>query len=334
MLAFALAAGCRGDGNTGSGQSEPESTSEALEVGATLEGTTVDEPAPTTSGDSTGDTGSTTSTGGDTSGPASSSEGTSSGSDATSSSSEGTSSSSEGTSSSTTDDPSTDTGGSDTGETSECTFSESFQGLPDGSDWPAPWIPLDGVMLADVQGGRGRLLPITGPYALARMFVPLGPSCVDVEGTFTFELTDGLTPGVGLYLRHNGGFLDQTEPPGQGYVAFIQAFGVPGTGIGLWRELDGVETILAPYTPAVIVPGIVHAVRFRVTQEDGDTTRLRTRVWPVEGMEPLGWHVNLTDDSPSLQNVGGGVVIDVWSQLQAGMAADVFIDDITVGPAP
>ena len=189
-------------------------------------------------------------------------------------------------------------------------------------------------MLADVQAGRGRLLPVTGPYALARMYVPLGPSCADVEGTFTFELTDGLTPGVGLYLRHNGGFLDETDPPGQGYVAFVQAFGELGTGIGVWRELDGVETILAPFTPRAIAPGIVHAVRFRVTQEDADTTRLRARVWPLEELEPPGWHVDLTDDTPSLQGVSGGLVIDVWSQLEAGVANDVFVDDIEVGPAP
>ena len=44
-------------------------------------------------------------------------------------------------------------------------------------------------------------------------------------------------------------------------------------------------------------------------------------------------HVDLTDASPSLQGVGGGLVIDVWSQLEVGVAADVFVDDIVVGPA-
>jgi cysteine-rich repeat protein len=227
-------------------------------------------------------------------------------------------------------DTDTDT---DTGELSACDFSESFDGLPDGSDWPAPWVPLPGVLVADVQGGRGRLLPVTGPAALARMFAPLSPDCVDVEGSFTFELTNGQSSGVGLYLRHNGGLLAQTDPPGLGYVAFVQAFGLTGTGIGVWREVAGVETILAPFTVQVINPGTVYAVRFRVTQEGAAATRLQTRVWPLEQQEPLGWHVNLTDDAPALQGVGGGVVVDVWSQLQVGLAADVFVDDIVVGPA-
>jgi len=370
-LVFVLAGGCRGDAGpygaeSGTGPSggadgssattsgstagglEPAtgtSTSESTQdTGRPIDTSTTAPPDGTSRGDDTSGRGTdaSTSRGDDTSGRGT--DASTSGRDdaSTSGTDSGTSSRGDtsrdgtetgGTNTGGTDTGGTETGGTDTGETSECVFSESFDGLPDGSAWPGPWVPSGGVALADVQGERGRLLPITGPYALARMFVPLPPTCVDVEGTFTFELADDESSGVGLYMRHNGGFLDQTQPPGQGYVAFVQAFGL-ATGISIWRELDGVETVLAPYVPQIIQIDTVYRVRFRITQEDEDTTRLRARVWPIEGIEPGVWHVDLTDGSPSLQGVGGGFSVDVWSQLEVGVAADVLVDDIVVGPAP
>jgi hypothetical protein len=194
-------------------------------------------------------------------------------------------------------------------------------------------VATGGVLLADVQAGRGRLLPVTSRYSLARMYAPLDCVEVDVEGTFTFELANVVTPGVGLYVRHNGGFLDQTAPTGEGYVTFVQAFG-PATGISLWQEVDGQEINLAPYTPIPIAVDTVYAVRLRVTQLDAVTTRLRTRVWPAAQAEPVAWDVDLTDDAPSLQQIGGGIAIDAWSQQIAGIPADVFVDDIVIGPVP
>lgn len=322
------------EGSSGGGTSSSDAGTSSSDAGTNSSGG----EGTSSSSDGEGTSSSGPSPGGGTS---SSGEGTSSGGESTSggtdASSSSSSSSSTDASASDTDDTDTgntgDTGDTDTGETSECSFSESFDGIPDGSDWPAPWVPSGGVMLADVQGGRGRILPITGPYALGRMYVPLPPTCIDIEGTFTFELAEVQTPGVGLYLRHNGGFLDQTDPPGQGYVAFVQAFG-QATGISVWRELDGVETVLAPYVPQLVLADTVYRLRYRITQQDPATTRLRARVWPVEGIEPAGWQVDLTDASPALQGVGGGFSVDVWSQLPAGMATDVLVDDIVIGPAP
>lgn len=230
--------------------------------------------------------------------------------------------------SSTSEDPFTgsDTEETDTSAANECSFSESFEGLVDGSDWPSPWVASGGVLLADVQAGRGRLVPVSSGYSLARMFVPL--SCVNAEGTFTFELSDGATQGVGFYLRQNG-YLQQTEPPGEGYASFSQSFTTP-TGISLWREVDGHEMILAPYTAKMIVPGVTYAVRFRVTQDGPATTRLQTRLWPASELEPGHWDIDLTDDTPSLQGLEGGLAIDAWSQLTAGMPSDLFVDDIVV----
>ncbi|MEX1365592.1 MAG: hypothetical protein AB1Z98_20865 [Nannocystaceae bacterium] len=223
--------------------------------------------------------------------------------------------------------------GSSTGveETDGCTFSESFDGVPDGSPWPAPWTAVGGVQLADVQGGRGRVRPVPGPYALARMYAPL--SCSDVEGTFTFELTDDATQGAGMYLRHNGGYLQQTVPHGRGLVAFTQAFPL-SQGIRAYREVDGIESPLGPTTELTIEPGVVYTVRFRVTQLNAFITQAQARVWPASEIEPAEWHFNHEDGTPALQGVAGGVAIDVWTELEAGVAFDVFVDDIAVMAAP
>lgn len=220
--------------------------------------------------------------------------------------------------------------GTDTDGIDDCTFIETFDGIPNGSPWPAPWIATTGVLLADVQNGRGRLVPIISDYSLARMVVPM--SCTNVEGSFTFEMTDPQNQGVGFYLRQNGGYLTDTMPPGAGYCSFSQAFTAPN-GISLWREIDGQEIILAPYTPSPIMGGVEYAVRFRVTQLDPATTRLQTRIWATTDAEPVTWDIDMTDSTASLQNQAGGLAIDVWS-MPVVAASDVFVDDIVVMAAP
>lgn len=276
------------------------------------------ESAPASSTGPSGETSGTEGTGGSSSG----SEGSSSESGSGREGSESGSSSEGGRE---------DSEGGSSGESDDCSFTESFEGLPDGSDWPAPWTATGGVLIADVQGGRGRLVPVPGPYALARMYAPI--ACPDVEGTMTFELTDEDTQGVGLYLRQNDGYLQETMPPGQGYVAFSQSLPF-SEGIAVWRELDGEEILLAPTTPVTIQAGVIYIVRFRITQLDAVTTRLQARVWPEAQLEPLVWHVDVTDDAPSLQSFAGGVSIDAWSELGAGMPSDLFVDDIVVTAAP
>jgi hypothetical protein len=212
----------------------------------------------------------------------------------------------------------------------DCDFQESFD-VADGEPWPAPWSVLGGVALADVQGGRGRLVPVVSGYSLARIGVPL--DCVDVEATFAFEFTDGATQGVGFYVRQNGGYLQATTPVGLGYAAFAENFRAP-VGIGAWREIGGSEQQLEAIEPFAITPGVVYRVRLRVTQ-DGDTrTQARVRIWRDGDAEPDAWQVERTDATPELQRLSGGIAVDAWSSLTSGQPFELYVDDIVVTAAP
>ncbi len=210
-----------------------------------------------------------------------------------------------------------------------CDFSESFD-VPDGSPWPEPWVEIGGTAVADVQGGRGRLVPFTSSYSLARMFAPL--NCVDVEATWSFELTDDSTQGMGFFVRQNGGYLQQTQPTGAGYSTFVEKFRNP-EGIAVWREVNGVEEMIEPIVPMAVQSGVVYRARLRVTQQSEDTTLLQARFWRASDSEPGQWQVERTDQSANLQGVGGGLGLDAWSNLTDGMPSELFFDDIEVRAA-
>lgn len=210
-----------------------------------------------------------------------------------------------------------------------CELQESFD-VADGQPWPAAWSAVGGVALADVQGGRGRLVPIASGYSLARMFTPL--DCVDAEATFTFELSDGGTQGVGFYVRQNGGYLQATTPRGQGYAAFAESFRMPA-GIGAWREIDGEEQMIEAIAPFALEVGVVYRVRLRVTQTNASTTRIQTRVWRDGEAEPAAWQVERSDGTAALQGLGGGIAVDAWSSLTSGEPFALFVDDIVVTAA-
>ncbi|MEM6994063.1 MAG: hypothetical protein AAF721_26355 [Myxococcota bacterium] len=243
----------------------------------------------------------------------------------------------------TTNDTTNDTTGDDTGVgpgddpdstgdplPADCDFMEAFDGVADGEDWPSPWVVTGGTEIADVQGGRGRLRPFTSGYSLSRIVAPM--NCTNFEATFTFEFTDGNTQGAGFYVRQNGGHLADSNPAGQGYSAFAEAFRDP-IGLGVWREVNGAEENLAPVVPMTIEANVVYSVRLRVAQVDASTTSLQARMWPAGGEEPGEWQVERTDGTPSLQGVQGGLAIDAWSVLQEGTASDMFFDDIVVTEA-
>lgn len=210
-----------------------------------------------------------------------------------------------------------------------CDFTEDFD-APDGSDWPAPWAVSGGVATADVQGGRARLQPTLSDYSLARMVAPLA-GCVNAEATLSFEFSEAGTEGIGLYLRHNGGYLAQSNPTGQGYAAFAEAFRDP-VGLGLWREVNGDEQNLPPVVPFAIAPGTVYRMRLQVEQTAANETTLRGRIWADGDPEPPTWTITRTDSSPGLQGQAGDLVLDAWSSRTSGTPAEVFIDDVVVSP--
>lgn len=204
----------------------------------------------------------------------------------------------------------------------------------DSSPWPAPWVGVGGIALADVNGGRGRLRPTSSSYTLARMWAPV--STRDVEVRFRFSIEDAASQGVAFLVRHNGGFLNQTQPAGQGYGVFIEGNlrGLPG--IGIWKEQAGVESPLAHSLPAVPGPtaGVSYRVRFRTHQLNATSTLMQAKYWPEVNAEPIAWQVTVTDATPVLQNLSGGIGIDSASGILAPnpVSAHAYLDDIEVEP--
>jgi large repetitive protein len=200
---------------------------------------------------------------------------------------------------------------------------ELFEG-PQGAPWPLPWTPAGtAVVSATLDDGRGRLVGQTG--SVARMTLP-GFVETDVDVTVTVVFDDWTQQGFGLYVRQNGGALQETTPPGQGYAAYVE--GGFMQSIGVWRETNGVEELLqaADVPGGELVAGMPYHLRLQC-QQAGALTHLRTRIWPAGGPEPDTWQVDLVDDTPVLQGAAGSFALDVYNY--AGMGG-VLVDDLRV----
>lgn len=177
----------------------------------------------------------------------------------------------------------------------ELPYLETFES-PNGSPWPAPWfIGGQHVTVADIQDERARLNG--DPAFVARMILPDFEE-IDVEVLVTFEFEDVANQGIGFYVRQNGGTLREYLPHGQGYAMFLKGDWFWPEDLGIWREIDGVETQFATgYDPIAggLQDGVRYRLRFRVTQMDAATTLLQARVWPENGAEPTAWTVETTD---------------------------------------
>ena len=211
-------------------------------------------------------------------------------------------------------------------------FEENFA-LADGSPWPAPWVEAGNeVAVADIQQGRGRLRPDPSGYSLARMVAP--GTAGTIEALFTLVFEDAATQGVGFYARQNGGYLQQTVPPGQGYAVFVEAF--RGPGIGVWREQGGLEEQIEILfdNDLGLANGVPYRVRYRLEDPPplalGNASRLRARVWPAGSAEPQAWQVDAIDMTGVLQNITGGFAIDSWSELTSGITAHTLVDDLQI----
>lgn len=194
-------------------------------------------------------------------------------------------------------------------------FSETFP-VADGSPWPSRWTVLGGVAAQSVQGNRGRLIPTSGPYALARMGTTAGVRDMDV--TFQLQFDNFGAQGIGFYVRQNGGYLRVSATHGQGYAVYIE--GNRGARIGVWREIDGQEQEILTYQAFATPPqsNMLYSVRFRCTQMSATATRLQARMWPAAQSEPTTWQVDTTDATPALQNIAGGMAVDSYSPQSSG----------------
>jgi gluconolactonase len=212
-------------------------------------------------------------------------------------------------------------------------YAEGFA-QPDGAAWPSPWVVVGGTALADIQGGRARLRSTPSNYSLARLYAPVATR--DVEVRFRMAIESEATQGVGFYVRQNGGYLNGSTPTGQGYAVFVEGSFRNLPGIGLWKEENGVEIPLAHSSPAVAGPavGSSYRVRFRVHQSTPTSTYMQAKFWLDGAPEPIAWQVAVSDSTPVLQNLGGGIAVDSWSVIQAPnpITTHTFVDDIEVEP--
>lgn len=202
-------------------------------------------------------------------------------------------------------------------------YEESFDG-PDGAPWPDPWFEAgDQVISSELIDGRGRFDGYT--TNVARMVLP-GFSETDVDIVITVEFDQWTEQGFGLYVRQNGGALLQTDPPGQGYAAYVE--GGYMRFLGIWRETNGVEEPLANETVpgGELLPGVAYRLRLQCFTE-GSGTRLRTRIWPEGDPEPGTWLVDIVDDTPELQGTAGSFAVDVYNYDQMG---SVYVDDLII----
>lgn len=187
------------------------------------------------------------------------------------------------------------------------------------------------VALAQINNNQARLIPVASNYSLARITNQINAQ--DMEVTFSLTFENALTQGVGFYVRGNGGYLQQTNPTGQGYAVFIEKFDPQGAGIGLWYENNGQEiSFVRDYNPSYqINDETEYQVRFQVFQESATTTRLRARFWQAGSPEPNAWQVNVLDNFAPLQNTSGDIAVDSWSTQQNGtISAAIRVDNIQV----
>lgn len=215
----------------------------------------------------------------------------------------------------------------------ELLFSETFT-APNNTNWHGfnQWQASGNeVALAEIINNQAVLIPHASNYSLARVVHPV--ETLNAEATYSIYFENASTQGVGFYLRANGGYLQQTNPTGQGYGVFVERFAAQGAGIGLWYENDGVEiSFLRFYDDDFeILNETEYRVRYQVFQESLTTTRLRARFWQAGTTEPTEWQVTYLDDFAPLQNTIGGILVDAWSTQQNGTITDAIrVDDIEV----
>jgi hypothetical protein len=202
-------------------------------------------------------------------------------------------------------------------------YSSNFTGA-NGAAWPAPWTPLNSAVIsATINSNTARLRGDT--TRVARMALPI-EHLVDADVTFTVQFDNYSSQGFGFYVRQNGGALRDTTLHGQGYAIFVE--GGYQRVVGIWKEIDGIETRIAasPVDSALLTNGVRYRVRYLVVQE-GEVTRLRGKFWPEGTAEPSSWAVDVLDSTPQLQNTAGAFAADVYNY--AGTDG-VNLDDLAI----
>ncbi|MFV2059886.1 MAG: hypothetical protein ACC653_04325 [Gammaproteobacteria bacterium] len=215
---------------------------------------------------------------------------------------------------------------------SSVVLSNNFTGANNAS-WPSGWttVSSSATISVDIQNNRGRLRSnsyngMTSNSALTRV-INNTINIQDSDVVFTVEFEDFANQGVGFYVRQNGGYLTDTATNGQGYSVFMEGNGTDD--LGLWYELNGIETLLTgSNVPAItILNNTAYKIRFQVQQLNSLDTIQRCKVWLASGTEPAAWSIQFTSSFSALQNISGGVAVDLFNYSGTN---SIYLDDIVV----
>jgi hypothetical protein len=217
-----------------------------------------------------------------------------------------------------------DDGDDDDVEPGEVVYDEAFDGA-NGTEWPDPWeIVGDNIIDAEIDDGRARM---SGENNLTARLALRGHDVVDADITVVVEYENFAAQGYGFYARQNGGALQQTDPPGQGYGVYAEGGAL--RSLGIWKEIDGVESPILEVPDAVpggVESGVPYAIRFQCLQGDGSTT-LRAKMWREGDEEPDAWMVETEDATAQLQDQSGSFANDVYNYAGTG---SVWVHEVTI----
>ncbi len=211
-------------------------------------------------------------------------------------------------------------------------FTETFTGT-DAAAWPSGWSTVSsttGTMTIDIQTNRGRLQSkawdgINSNTGLSRV-INGTLNIMNADVVLTVEFENFANQGVGIYLRQNGGYLTDSAVNGQGYGVFWEGNGA--NDLGLWYELNGVETRIIGVNPiATVLNNTKYQIRFQVEQVNSNDTIQRARVWLAIDPEPATWDTTITSSYADLQNSSGVLAVDLFN---FSGTSSIYVDDIVV----
>lgn len=162
----------------------------------------------------------------------------------------------------------------------------------------------------NVNGTRGRVVPatLTSDY---KAVIDVGSPDVNL----TADLSNSTTPASGTVRM---GVIGRYSNTSNFYHCEAQVATDGRVTLRIIKRVAAVITVVATVTTGVLnLGGSFLTIRFVVTGN-----RLRARVWPLGGTEPLLWYINTTDDSLTAGDSAG-----LFFRNDTASTAHVFLVD-------